>query len=111
MLVSKETSSFRTKLLMLLSCSCFSNLLSVLSASFPSLSVRETASGSLELLKCLCMLSFFLFPGGIKVCQVFRALSFFSASSGFVPGDVVKLVHRMGIVVCQSARCAPSHPS
>ena len=61
-LVGKETSSFKTKLLMLLTYSCISTLLSVLSATFPSLSDRDTASGSLELLKCLFMLSFFLFP-------------------------------------------------
>ena len=56
--VGGETSSVKTKLLMLLCCSCFSTLLSELFDSNPSLSVRDFASGSLELLKCLLMLSF-----------------------------------------------------
>ena len=62
--VGGETSSVRTKLVMLLSCSCFSTLLSVLFASNPSKSVRELSSGSLGLLKCLLIVSFFLFPAG-----------------------------------------------
>ena len=60
--VGGETSSVKPKLSMLLCCSCFSTLLSELFDSNPSLSVRDLASGSLELLKCILMLSFFLFP-------------------------------------------------
>ena len=46
--VGGETSSVKPKLSMLLCCSCFSTLLSLLFASNPSLSALDLASGSLS---------------------------------------------------------------